>query len=69
MSLVLLLGPCLGEKFRGSMKTILFIYVEVMWWESSRSELVQELHVKSLGSLVLSSLDRMLLPNAIVLAN
>ena len=39
-----------------------FLYEEVMWRESNRSDLVQEFHrnlAESLGSLVLSALDRM----------
>ena len=65
MSLVLLQSPCLGERLRRSHA---FLYLEVMWKEYSRNEHLQEFHGKSLGSLVLSALDRMLLRHAIVLA-
>ena len=52
MSLVPLLNHCLGERLFGSMRTEehedhAFLYVAVMWKESSRSELVQEFHGKS----------------------
>ena len=49
-----------------------FLYVEVMWRESSRMSLFGNSTgnpVESPGSLVLSVLGRMLLPSAIVLAN
>ena len=46
MSLVLLQSPCFGERHCRSVKTRLPFF---MWRESSRSELVQELHSKSGG--------------------
>ena len=61
-SLVLLQSLCLGERLRSSMRTMLF-YVEVMGGGSPAgvslfSNFTGNL-VESLGSLVLSALDRM----------
>ena len=44
MGLVLLLGLCLSEGLRRSLRTMLFFML--MWRESSWSELVQEFHGK-----------------------
>ena len=72
MNLVLLQSRCMGERPRKSMRTrLLIIYrwcvmssVGVSLFSSSKDNVVE-----SPVSLVLSSLDRMLLPHTIILAN